>query len=329
MSDRREFRKQIRAVLTGNFAFHIRRLVAESFAEQLPDDSDWSLIRDLRNNHRAVFQVIYGKGLAAEWHYFWLRNLVPELLTLQDSDGLSTHVHRIAQWRNDDSKGVILFWNQALSLGWLEQETISNRIEISLSEVDAEGLKFATPLLKRLLEVPNQEHRFLGRAIAKCITAGVADDDLLWAYVTDDITPEALLNYRLEDKLNCQPHEFGDKSENFFWQRMQQSERLLDLAVRAIEEWSDAQHSRYPRTRIGYRTGFLNESSYANVHSKSDLRHIDSITILLNAVEASIMNHARTNSAWWKTNRNRLCFNLEGSLLYFAIQACSSFPETN
>lgn len=36
LGERREFRKQLRTVLTGSAAFHIRRLVAESFAEQIP-----------------------------------------------------------------------------------------------------------------------------------------------------------------------------------------------------------------------------------------------------------------------------------------------------
>ena len=59
MGERREFRKQLRAVLTGNTAFHIRRLIAESFAQQMPQDDDWPMIRDLRDKHREVFQVIY------------------------------------------------------------------------------------------------------------------------------------------------------------------------------------------------------------------------------------------------------------------------------
>ena len=64
LGERREYRKQLRAVLTGKAAFHIRRLVAESFAEQIPHDADWSLIRDLRNNNKEIFQVILLPGLA-------------------------------------------------------------------------------------------------------------------------------------------------------------------------------------------------------------------------------------------------------------------------
>lgn len=79
LGERREFRKQLRTVLTGSAAFHIRRLVAELFAEQIPQDEDWSLIRDLREKNRDVFQVIYAHAGSTEWHRFWLKHLVPAL----------------------------------------------------------------------------------------------------------------------------------------------------------------------------------------------------------------------------------------------------------
>ncbi|TYP70935.1 MULTISPECIES: hypothetical protein [Nitrosomonas] len=51
--------------------------------------------------------------------------------------------------------------------------------------------------------------------------------------------------------------------------------------------------------------------------------------ILMDAVEAAILNHAQTHSEWWQSNRERLCFNHEGALLYFAILACTASPQAN
>jgi len=56
--DRREFRRQLRTVLTGSCGLPHSPLVAESFAQQIPQDDDWPLMRDLRANHR---EVISGK----------------------------------------------------------------------------------------------------------------------------------------------------------------------------------------------------------------------------------------------------------------------------
>lgn len=128
LGERREFRKQLRTVLTGGVAFHIRRLVAESFAEQMPLDEDWPLIRDLREKHRDVFQVIYSLAGAIEWHRFWLKHLVPALKTAQDAEGLMGHVHRIAQWSNEDCAGVLSFWLETLSLDWIDGNGVADRL---------------------------------------------------------------------------------------------------------------------------------------------------------------------------------------------------------
>lgn len=118
--ERREFRKQLRAVLTGSAAFHIRRLVAEVFSQNVPQDDDWPLMRDLWNRHREVFQVIYTQASLIQWHHFWLSHLVPLLKEEHDADGLIAHAHRVEQWKNEDASGVVDFWMEALSLNWID-----------------------------------------------------------------------------------------------------------------------------------------------------------------------------------------------------------------
>lgn len=193
LGERREFRKQLRAVLTGSAAFHIRRLVAESFAEQIPQDDDWPLLRDLREKNRDVFQVIYALAGAIEWHRFWLKHLVPVLKTAQDAEGLTGHAHRIAQWSNEDAAGALSFWMEALSLDWFDGNGIADQLGFHLSAIKTENLAVAVPLLKRLFDIPRPEHSSLGRVIARCVAAGVADDALLWRYMTDGISDEDLL----------------------------------------------------------------------------------------------------------------------------------------
>lgn len=329
LGDRREFRKQIRTVLTGKSAFHIRRLVAESFAEQIPQNDDWPLLRDLRREHRDVFQVIYSLAGAVEWHRFWLRNLVPVLKITQDAEGLSGHVHHIAQWSNQDTGVVLSFWMEALSVDWLDGGEIADRLGIHLSEIKLENLDRVTPLLEQLLAMPQSQHSSLGRVVARCVKAGVSEDTMLWRYIADGINDEDLLTYRFDNKLRCDAHEFGDRDENFVCQRMVQSSVLLDLALESIERWSEIRTSRDGRTRTGYRHGFLDETSYRDTHSQTDMKHVDSLNILLDAVEAAILHHAKANSDWWQYNRQRLCFNHEGALLYFAILACTESPEAN
>lgn len=328
LGDRRKFRKQLRTVLAGSMAFHIRRLVAESFAEQKPQDDDWPLMRELREKHRDVFQVIYG-ARAIEWHHFWLMHLVPDLRGTRDAEGMTRHVYRIAQWGNADATGVLALWTEALSLDWLDGNGIAEQLGFHLSEIKSDNIALAVPLLKRLLDLPRSEHSFLGKSIARCVTAGVVDDSLLWRYITDGISDDDLLEFRFDNKLRCNSYEFSDREEDFLRLRMKQSAALLDLAIDSIEHWSNVRASRYGKTRIGYRYGFLGETSYDDAHSQRDTRRVDSMDVLLDALEAAILHHAKANSDWWINNRESLCSSHEGALIYFAILACTALPEAN
>ncbi|MBI7762577.1 ATP-binding protein [Pseudomonas aeruginosa] len=329
LGERREFRKQTRTVLTGNAAFHIRRLVAESFSEQVPFDDDWPLLRELREKHRDVFQAIYASAKAIEWHHFWLKYLVPVLKAERDAEGFAGHTYHIARWKNEDTQGILSFWHEAISLDWIDSNRITGQLPFYLSEITLENLALVVPLLQRLLNTPSPNHSFLGRSIARCVEAGVVGDDLLWRHMINGVSESDLLEYRFEKKLHCHAHEFGDRDENFVRQRMEKSIALLDLAVASIEEWSDIRKSHHGETRIGYRYGFLSKTSYEKTHSQQDMHHVDSMNILLDAIESSIFHHAKAHSNWWQENRERLCFNHEGALLYFAVQACTATPEAN
>lgn len=329
LGDRRELRKQIRTVLTGNSAFHIRRLVAESLSQQTPHDEDWPLLRDLREQHRDVFQAIYMSASTIEWHRFWLKHLIPNLKAKRDAEGIMGHVHRISRWLNHDSAEVLSFWLDALSTDWLEVERIAERIGYYLSDIDDTSLNLVPTLLERLLGLPVPRHSSLGSLVRRAVNAGVLSDRLLWHYIASDVDEQKLLETSFDVKLRCQPFEFREKDDNFLCGRMEESSELLDLAVESIERWSLIGTQRYGRTRIGYRHGFLNSTSYEKKHSQQEMRFVDSMNVLFNAVEASVLQHAKSYSSWWQNNCDRLGFNNEGALLYFAIIACTYNPQTN
>lgn len=329
MRECREFRKQLRTVLTGSTAFHIRRLVAETLVEQKPQDDDWPLIRDLRDNHREVFQVIYAQTRLIEWHHFWFTHLVPVLKDARDVEGLTAHAHRVSQWKNEDTTGVLSFWSEILQLDWMDGKQIVMQLAHYLSKIDTENLALVAPLLERLISMPRQAHSLLGHAVARCVAAGAIEDIWLWRYIAGDINDEDVNKFRFDKKLHCQPHEFGNSRDKFLLQRMEQSTTLLDLALESIEQWSRIKSSHYGNTHKGYRSNFLSLTSYDDAHSQNDLRHKGSENILLDAIEAAILNHAKTHSDWWQVNREPLYFNPEGALRYFAILACIAKPEGN
>ncbi|MGB0563235.1 MAG: AAA family ATPase [Spirulinaceae cyanobacterium] len=328
--ERRQFRKQIRTVLTGNVAFHIRRLIAKSFAQQRPQDDDWPLIRDLHDNHRDVFQVIYTQASLIEWHHFWLAHLVPMLKEMRDAKGMMSHIYRIEQWKDEDAAGVVAFWTEALEMDWLDSKQITDQLSFYLSKFKTENLALVIPLLEQLISMPIPEHDFLGHTVARCVTAGAADDRLLWHYIAGDVSEDDVTRFHFGNKLRCQPDEFGDKNENFLEQRMVQSTALLDIVVEAIEQWSQIEITGYGATWEGYHEGFLRSTSYLHVHSQTNMVLPGGCELILfYAVQRGILHHTRRNSNWWQNNRERLCFSPEGALRYFAILACTDSPQPN
>lgn len=325
MGDRREFRKQLRTVLTGNAAFHIRRLIAESFSQQRPKDDDWPLIRDLRNSHREVFQVIYTQASLVDWHRFWLAHLVPILEETQDSEGLTAHVYQVAQWKHEDTAGVLAFWIAALEIDWLDRQRIADFLSLSLSEFKTDNLLLMPPLIEKLINMPTSENRFLGHSVAYCVNVGTISDELFWHYIAGNISEEDVLQGNLRHKLRCQPDEFGSAGEKFLQERMVQSTTLLDLALKAVEQWSQIMSNHYGT----YHEGFLQDTSYRNIHSQIEIQPIDCKTILFDAIEEAILKHSQENSDWWQSNRERLCFNHERALRYFAIRSVTDSPQLN
>ncbi len=322
--ERREFRKQIRAVLTGKAAFHIRRLIAELFAQQRPHNDDWPMIKDLRGKHREVFEVIYTQASLVEWHCFWLTYLVPTLKGMQDAEGVMIHIHRVEQWKNEDAAGVLAFWMETLEMDWLDTDKIANRLACFVSDFKTENLRLVTPLLERLIGMSIPEHNSLGYAIADCVTAGVVDDGLLWHYVAGDIGENEVISFNFEEKIRCADHKFGSKRENFLRERMVQSTALLDLAVETIEQWSRIKSSHY-----SYHEWFLSDTSYKDKHSQDEFRFVDCLRILFDAIEAAILYHAKVNSDWWLRSRESLCLSHESALYYFVVLAFTSFPQPN
>ncbi|WP_235011110.1 AAA family ATPase [Photobacterium aquimaris] len=329
IGERKKFRSQLRTALTSNNAFHIRRLIAETFAEQIPQDDDWMLLRDLRNQHRDVFQVIYNNARKVEWHLFWMKHLIPLLKNNNDIEGLAAHIHRISQWKNEDPENVSKYWLDTLALLEKDNDYITNSISHYLTQINTNNLPYYISLFNQLLNLPTYDHSYLGHVLTLYIKADLVDDTVLWNYISNNICDEDLHSYNWYDKLRCQYHEFENNDNNFLIERMLTSTTLLNLAIESIERWSNKKHSKYNKTTKIHVCGFLRNTSYEDTHTKDDLKYLDNARILMNSIETAIKSHAISNSSWWLKNQERLCFNIEGSLRYFALQACILTPTTN
>lgn len=326
VGDRLSFRRQLRAVFESDAAFHIRRLVAEALAEQVPHDEDWSLILYLHRQRRELFTPLYVHATSQDWHYFWLKFLVPYVVQERDAQSLTAHVNRIALWKKSDPKGVLCFWLDALKYDWVDRNQMASNIAFELRDVDFNVEVCTAQLIETLLTFPSQDHDLLGHAVACCVEVGGAGDELLWRYITGDIGEEEILKYPFDEKLRCQSHEFGN--DDFLHQRMTKSEHLLDLVINGIEQWNNILGAGYFNEHDWY-DHFLNFTSYEIAHSRHDIGHVSAGTELFSALEDAILNHAKQHTDWWITHRQHLCLSPEAALRYFAILALTKSPERN
>lgn len=326
--ERSFFRKQLRTVLTGTSAFHIRRLVAESMAEHPPSNDDWPFILDLRKSYRDIFQVIYVQAKGIEWHHFWMTYLAPYLNQNQDAEGLAIHINISARWINQDPQKILDFWCKSLDLHWVDVTRIAGQIEFSVSTIENVHANLLGSLLIKLLKLPRQSHSVLGKAIIRCVEAGGLPDKLLWDYIAGEITDEDVLGHSFVNKLHCRPHEFSDKNDSPLKQRMIASIELLDLIINSIENWTALRVSEQGPWKAG-RYGFLSATSFERIHSKRDFHSIDSEEILMSAIEAAILHHARVQSEWWNRKRKKLSESQDKALQYFVLLACTENPTVN
>lgn len=326
--DRPFFRKQLRTVLMGASAFHIRRLVAESLAEHPPLSDDWPFILDLRKSYRDIFQVIYTQAKGIEWHHFWMTYLVPHINQTQDAEGLAVHINISARWLNEDPQKILDFWCKSLDLHWVDAIRVAGQIEFSVRNIESVHAYLLAPLLIKLLKLPRQTHSVLGQAIVRCIKAGGLHDKLLWDYIAGELTDEDVLGHNFGNKLHCQSYEFSDKDDNSLRERMIASTELLDLAIQSIEDWTRLRVSKQGPWKAGHY-GFLGSTSFEFKHSKRDFHHVDSEGILMRAIEAAVLHQASLQSEWWNNNRKNLSESQDKALQYFVLLACTENPTVN
>lgn len=325
---RKEFRKQIRTVLMSDLPFHIRRLVAESFADLIPEEDDWPLLRSLRDQYRNVFLIIYSKAHKGKWCEFWFEYLVPYLRDVDDKEALRAHAERASIWVDTKPQKVSSYWDELFIQDELDPERFTFLATSAVTKVKESNVSAFIPLLRKAIKLSNLQYDFLGEAIARSVNLNYLSDDELWSYIVRDISSKDVLDYRLNGKLRCGPSEFGLRSDGFLENRMVESPKLLELAVSAVERWGFEQQASYS-SEIALNEEFLGFTSYEKKHSQQDIRGYESINVLFDAIESAIKNNAKLNTNWWTSNSERLSQSLDGSLRYFTVLAFTLYPIEN
>ncbi|MCI5183957.1 MAG: hypothetical protein D3921_15805, partial [Candidatus Electrothrix sp. AW1] len=227
-------------------------------------------------------------------------------------------------WQNAFPEEVLTLWQRAFTEEWDEKNNLIWRAVSSLDKFQHWHVIGIDSLLENLLTESNDTHS-LGEAISQYISATGQGDDLLWRFITKDLSSEDVSKWDIGQKLHCDDHDFHQK--DFLEQRLLASEYLLDLALNDLQAWMKAGVHEYEKSFRPY-SGFLRETSWRQKHEKS-IQHIDDLTILLNLFEQTIKHHAKENTTWWQENEPQLRQSCSAGILYFLIVAYLENPEAN
>jgi hypothetical protein len=323
--DRTRFRREFRKALSDDkIAYHLKRLLVESFAEMPIDDKDWSLVRWLLNDHPDLFR----RCLYAVQDVTWLDMIERRLLTSfvgQQERNIWEQIvtQRLTVWVEKYPERVIEIWISLFDNS-SDKANQAYNTSIHLGDLKKWTTEDVGALLERLVSAEGFDRDFIGKPLSLWVDATNQGDELLWSYIIKKVPNEGPSRYGKKE-LRCDEHDFHDAK--FLKKRLQKSELLLGLAVNSLIGWSkkEGRSSDFH----SFSDYFLMDSSWRYTHNKHDMYSADGISILLSYVESALKVHARHDTTWWKDNELRIRGVREFGFMYLLTLCYKENPEMN
>jgi hypothetical protein len=313
------FRRQVWKVLSHKeIAYHVKRLICESFSGISPVDEDWLLLRRIFQNFPDLFRRLLWRVKNRAWFDILMKHWFHEVLsTTERETWLLELVQHLNVWMNVYPVEVVALWREAIKIQWANKQDVAGTISFTLNDFEAWTTDGIREILEELIENVNTKYNFVGKSLSQWVQATNSGDDLLWRYITKNVflsedARRGILYYKLN--LRCLPHNFYQ--DNFLEMRLFQSDTLLSLVLDDLESWSA---TRYEESR-GH-SDFLRNTSWLIRHSSNYILHCDDLNVLLNAVEKALKHRVCHNNVWWLENESRLQNSQELAIRYFVIEA--------
>lgn len=316
------FSRQITQVLgSSGVAYHLKRLIVETIGTLKVDPTnDWPLVRRIYQNHTALFERLFWKTTGDGWFKLLHDQWFP-LLNSADQNWRRNFLHRLGQWANDFPSEVNNLRVQAIKDHWGDE----NAVYTIIWQLD-QFTEWQNERIYPLLELISRElinHQEIDRqndflnVMSKYIAVTNHGYELLWQFMTRNVTNKEVLRFELDGQLDC---DFQDKV--FLQQSLEKSSHFLDLVLKDLEIWAYREELR----DRPLNTAFLhNCPSYNHRHGQSD--YSADLGALLKAIEAALYSHAKAGSSWWQANEPQLRTSNLVIILYFLIKPYSEFSE--
>jgi hypothetical protein len=321
--DAAAFRKQIKAAINGNLAFHIKRLIAVSLAEINPTNEDWPLIKHIFYKHPELFIQFFYATETFSWFQIFQQNFLSELCSTKNGIWILNYTDKLTGWPEVDGDLFVQMWIDALSCESVDKRQAAFRANITLNDFTKWSSKNLRTLFQILLDINDNSDTdsLLGKSLSRWVDFTNANDDMLWKYVTKKVKKHEDIK---DSTLLCQSNDFY--KDDFIHERMLLSTDLLLTAVNFLDEWAKTINKA---NGYDYSGSLLHYASYGEKRTRGSIRHTTSLTELFDALQNACQEHAENNSEWWRTHIDFLATSANRVLIYFAILGCTINPEPN
>ncbi|XHS79315.1 hypothetical protein ACFJGW_04900 [Burkholderiaceae bacterium UC74_6] len=315
LGDEVTFRKQLRAAFDSDIAYHLKRLLAESWAAAEPASTDWPLLSHLEQRHVQLFHTILERAQGRQWKDLFESRWLPRVLNNRESANLQLYISKLSSWSEGSEEAIIEFWSSAFNLDWLDPRSISRQISLQLQRIDRYPENETERLLGRLVDLGDVGDYFLSSTLMRFAAKTGRGDALIWRFITGRLVGQ---------KFDASQLRLDRIDQNFLKDRFLASEQLLNGAVSSLEAWS-----RSKANSDEWREGFLRSTSFDKIHSSYTFRHETDLQRLVGSMEEAILDHAGRDTPWWRANARRLAFNADGGLRHIALVALRKGCQTN
>ncbi len=318
------FSQNVREALSHKeIAYHFKRLIVETYAEMIPVDDDWNLVRWIFTNRNNLFGRFFSSIESKHWFNLMATKWYTSLAQLPDCNNWhSAFINKLYVWMNFYPNEVVSIWNNVLNEdnGREDVWTICHSLT-RFKYYQTNGVK---ELVNKLNDSQNNDIHFMGEIYCNYVEATGEGYDILWDWMTRDISIKEMTNRNKENELHCESHDLNCK--DFLNRHLISSEYFLNLVLKSILYWVE---DSYYYKEGGLTCKLLEYTSIPGEVSSFSSININNISKLIQAVEDAFLYHARINSNWWVREEAKLRESEELAFRYMLITAYKENPETN
>ncbi len=318
-SDTQDFRRQARRALDHEgLAYHLRRLIAESLAEVVPEDEDRRLVRFLMQRHPDLFERFASRLKNPAWLPH-IRAILDDVRGGRDAERWTVRLLTLMNvWAAVEPEVVVGAWHEALDGAWPGVQEAHWGASSAVRAALKGDLETGPPpavigdVIRQLIELPDSGRRImyeLGEMVHRWVEAVNGDDDLVQMVLERDAAAAR------DERVST------DFKGEFLESRLLVSDELMDWVYGALcQAATDA--------RPGWRGDLLESTSYRGRHSRGMMMAAgDEHSVLVRPFERALVQRAERNDGWWRSHETELRTHSDWGLQYLAMQGYAAAPE--